>query len=91
MSQIAGNYMVRYVFSATASAVVLPAVEVIGIGWFSTISAAFLSISAILVMFTSLRGESWRNTFDEKHDKRQLHRDEKAKANEERRHSREVV
>ncbi|KAB5525748.1 major facilitator superfamily domain-containing protein [Coniochaeta sp. 2T2.1] len=39
---IAGNYFVRYLFACAATACVLPAVEGIGVGWFSTISAAFL-------------------------------------------------
>jgi len=91
MVRTAGNYVIRYVFSAIASAVCLPAVEAIGIGWFSTISAVFLVMSAVAVMLTTLRGESWRNKIEEKHDQRQLHRKEKAKVEEKRSHTREVV
>ncbi|KAK8101111.1 hypothetical protein PG999_011485 [Apiospora kogelbergensis] len=39
---LAGNYLVRYIFGAIGTAVVLPAVNHIGIGAFSTISAGFM-------------------------------------------------
>ena len=41
---LAGNYLVRYIFGATGTAVVLPAVNSIGIGAFSTISAGFMTV-----------------------------------------------
>ncbi|KAI1840893.1 hypothetical protein JX266_012903 [Neoarthrinium moseri] len=41
----AANYLLRYIFGAAGSAVVLPAVEKIGIGAFSTISAGFVAIT----------------------------------------------
>ncbi|KAF7323431.1 Major facilitator superfamily transporter protein [Mycena chlorophos] len=63
---IAGNYMVRYVFAAAASAVVLPAVDAIGVGWFSTISAVFLVISAGAVYATAVLGRRWRDWVDGK-------------------------
>jgi MFS family permease len=63
---VAGNYMVRYVFAAIGTAVVLPAVEGIGVGWFSTISALFLVVSAIAVYFTCLYGRAWREKVDKK-------------------------
>jgi hypothetical protein len=44
---IAGNYMARYLFAALGTAVVLPAVEAIGVGWFSTISAGFMVAAAL--------------------------------------------
>ena len=43
---IAGNYFVRYLFACAGTACVLPAVQAIGVGWFSTISALFLVLSA---------------------------------------------
>ncbi|CAK5263960.1 unnamed protein product [Mycena citricolor] len=61
---VAGNYMTRYVFAAAGSAVVLPAVEKIGVGWFSTISAVFLVVTTVAVYFTAVYGESWRNRID---------------------------
>lgn len=39
----AANYLLRYIFGAAGSALVLPAVERIGIGAFSTISAGFVA------------------------------------------------
>jgi MFS family permease len=63
---VAGNYMVRYLFAAAGSAAVLPAIEKIGVGWFSTISCAFLIFSTGLVLFTTMYGESWRRRFNEK-------------------------
>lgn len=41
----AANYLMRYIFGAAGSAVVLPAVEKIGIGAFTTISAGFVAVS----------------------------------------------
>ncbi|KAL3457033.1 major facilitator superfamily domain-containing protein [Aspergillus heterothallicus] len=39
---IAGNFFIRYIFGAVASATAIPAAESIGVGWFSTISAVLL-------------------------------------------------
>ncbi|KAJ7609221.1 major facilitator superfamily domain-containing protein [Mycena polygramma] len=61
---VAGNYMTRYLFAALGSAVVLPAVEKIGIGWFSTISAVFLILVTAAVYCTALWGKSWRDKID---------------------------
>jgi MFS family permease len=71
---IAGNYMVRYLFGALGTAVVLPAVEKIGVGWFSTISAAFMVAAALAVAATVTWGKGWRDTVD---DKRRMLRAEK--------------
>jgi MFS family permease len=57
---VAGNYMLRYVFAAVGSGVVLPAVQAIGVGWFSTVSAAFLFASGLGVWATSIFGTKWR-------------------------------
>ncbi|KAF4455666.1 hypothetical protein F53441_2066 [Fusarium austroafricanum] len=56
----ATNFFARYLVGCVASAVVLPAVEVIGIGWFSTISAAFLIVSALATMAAIRWGKGWR-------------------------------
>lgn len=61
---IAGNYMIRYLFAALASATVLPAVERIGVGWFSTISAAFLVAGSLATGSAVLWGKSWRDAVD---------------------------
>lgn len=63
---IAGNYMIRYLFAALGSAFVLPAVEKIGVGWFSTISAAFLAVSAAATWSAVVWGREWRDGVDER-------------------------
>ncbi|KAF7952135.1 uncharacterized protein EAE97_001632 [Botrytis byssoidea] len=63
---IAGNYMIRYLFAATGSATVLPAVEKIGVGWFSTISAAFLVVSSAATWAAVRWGKGWRDAIDGK-------------------------
>jgi len=64
---IAGNYAMRYLFGALGSALVLPAIKAIGVGWFSTISAIFLIVAACLTYLTALRGEGWRTRIQERH------------------------
>ncbi|KAF2462437.1 major facilitator superfamily domain-containing protein [Lineolata rhizophorae] len=63
---IAGNYVVRYFFAGMGTAVCLPAIETIGVGWFSTISAIFLVISALSVYATTIWGRQWREKVDAK-------------------------
>ncbi|KAF2003001.1 MFS general substrate transporter [Amniculicola lignicola CBS 123094] len=63
---IAGNYMIRYLFAALGSAVCLPAIRKIGVGWFSTISAIFLVVSTGLAYITALHGREWRVAINEK-------------------------
>lgn len=57
---VAGNFMVRYLFGAVASAVVLPAVESIGVGWFCTISAALLILGGSGIYSVARWGGGWR-------------------------------
>ncbi|ROV86929.1 hypothetical protein VMCG_10905 [Cytospora schulzeri] len=57
---VAGNFMVRYLFGAVASAIVLPAVESIGVGWFCTISAALLILGGLGVYSVARWGGGWR-------------------------------
>ncbi|KAJ7184565.1 major facilitator superfamily domain-containing protein [Mycena filopes] len=61
---VAGNYMVRYLFAAAGSAVVLPAIQKIGVGWFSTISSIFLVAVTVAVYCTAVWGQSWRDRID---------------------------
>lgn len=61
---VAGNYMIRYFFAAAGSAVCLPAIEKIGVGWFSTITTGFLIASAAAVWATTIWGEGWRRAVD---------------------------
>jgi hypothetical protein len=87
---IAGNYMVRYLFGALGTAVVLPAIEHIGVGWFSTISALFMTFSAGTVWCTILWGKDWRDAVDGKRRMKRAKKMQKAaeKANLE--HAQEV-
>lgn len=57
---VAGNFVVRYSFGAVGSAVVLPAVETIGVGWFSTVSAVLMVVGALGVWAVIRLGEGWR-------------------------------
>lgn len=61
---IAGNYLIRYFFAAAGSAVCIPAIDAIGVGWFSTIGSAFLIVGALGVWATCARGEAWRTRID---------------------------
>jgi MFS family permease len=62
---IAGNFVVRYLFAAIGSAIVLPAVEKIGVGWYSTISAGFLVFSGLAIGAAIIWGKQWRDRIDE--------------------------
>jgi hypothetical protein len=53
-------------FAALGSATVLPAVEKIGVGWFSTISALFLMASSLATLAAVLWGRGWREKIDQK-------------------------
>ncbi|VUC29947.1 unnamed protein product [Clonostachys rosea] len=58
---IGGNYVARYISGAIGTAVAIPAIEKIGVGWFSTISAVYLVFSTVLVYVTVLFGAEWRS------------------------------
>lgn len=57
---VAGNYVMRYVFAAAGTAASLPTIERIGVGWFSTISAAFLVAAGGALWVTAEHGSKWR-------------------------------
>jgi multidrug resistance protein len=79
---VAGNYMIRYMFAGAGSAICLPAVEHIGVGWFSTISASFLILTAISLWATTVWGEAWRRGVDNKKKrKREARKQEQEKDN----------
>ncbi|KAF2717973.1 MFS general substrate transporter [Polychaeton citri CBS 116435] len=63
---VAGNYMIRYAFAAAGSAACLPAIETIGVGGFSTISAAFLFAGGVGIWAVTIWGKGWREHVDEK-------------------------
>jgi len=63
---IAGNYMIRYLFGAAGTATVLPAVQKIGVGWFSTISALFMVVSGLSTITAIAWGNEWREAIDTK-------------------------
>ena len=69
---IAGNYFVRYLFACAVTACVLPAVQGIGVGWFSTITALFLVASTVAIMATIRWGKGWREGVDERRRKRTM-------------------
>jgi hypothetical protein len=81
---ISGNYMVRYFFAALGSAVVLPAIEKVGVGWFSTISSVFMVAGSGLVWAVIKWGNGWQNDVDRKIEEKERVRKEKrmARANE---------
>ena len=68
---VAGNYLTRYAIAALGSGTVLPAVEKIGIGWFSTISALFLIVTGITIWLTTIFGPQWRTRVDEKLERKE--------------------
>lgn len=74
---VAGNYMFRYVFAALGTGVVLPAIQAIGVGWFSTISASFLLLAGSFVWLTTLFGAQWRQKVDERKRQRKIRRSNK--------------
>ncbi|KAI0551970.1 major facilitator superfamily domain-containing protein [Xylaria curta] len=64
---IAGNYAMRYLFGCLATAIVLPAIETIGVGWFSTISTIFLLLGTLCTYLSIRYGKIWRDAIDAKH------------------------
>lgn len=61
---VAGNYLTRFMFAAAGTAACLPAIEGIGIGWFSTISGLFMTTTAGMVWLLTIYGEKWRQDRD---------------------------
>ncbi|KAF1990150.1 MFS general substrate transporter [Aulographum hederae CBS 113979] len=74
---VAGNYMVRYFFAALGTATCLPAIEKMGVGWFSTISALFMVVAAVMVYGTTLYGRGWRDGVDRKKVERLRQKEER--------------
>ncbi|KAL4783283.1 major facilitator superfamily domain-containing protein [Aspergillus varians] len=55
---IAGNFFIRYIFGAVASATAIPAAESIGVGWFSTISALLMVVGGAGILVSARWGKS---------------------------------
>ena len=85
---VAGNYMIRYVFAAAGSALCLPAIQAIGVGWFSTISCGFMAVTAVAIWATTVWGEGWRKAVDSKKREKRKARE---RANEEKTGGKEGV
>jgi MFS family permease len=56
----AANFFVRYLSGCLGTAVVLPAIEGVGVGWFSTISTLLLLSGSCATMAAIRWGEKWR-------------------------------
>ncbi|KAI1389968.1 MFS general substrate transporter [Hypoxylon trugodes] len=69
---VAGNYAIRYLFACVGTAVVLPAIDSIGVGWFSTISALYLVIGTLCALASILWGKEWRQKVDARRKRRTL-------------------
>lgn len=74
---MAGNYLIRYLFACAGTAVCLPAIEAIGVGWFSTISSVFLIASAGLTWAVTIWGRGWREAVDRRKEKKKARQMEK--------------
>jgi predicted MFS family arabinose efflux permease len=68
---VAGNFCLRYLFGALGTALVLPAIEKIGVGWFSTISSISLVVATGVIYLNALYGQRWRENIDAKREARQ--------------------
>ncbi|KAH7326289.1 major facilitator superfamily domain-containing protein [Stachybotrys elegans] len=62
----AANFFVRYLAGCLGTAVVLPAIQGIGVGWFSTISTMLLVAGAVAVAASIRWGKEWREGIDAK-------------------------
>ncbi|OLN87476.1 Dityrosine transporter 1-like protein 4 [Colletotrichum chlorophyti] len=65
---MAGNYFIRYVFAAVGTALVLPGIQGIGVGWFSTVSALFVMAASAAVCCVVIWGSDSRTNSGEKSD-----------------------
>lgn len=63
---IGSNYAMRYMAGTVSIAVVLPAIERIGLGWYSTISAALIVAASGGLVLTVKKGRNMRDKIDVK-------------------------
>ncbi|OGM46263.1 MFS transporter [Aspergillus bombycis] len=69
---IAGKYIIQYIFSAGSSALVVPIINAIGVGWTFTICVIFSIIGGLLTMATSRWGldmQQWAERTFRIHDR----------------------
>ncbi|KAI1762846.1 MFS general substrate transporter [Hypoxylon sp. FL1150] len=67
---VAGNYALRYLLACAGTAVVLPAINSIGVGWFSTISALFVFSGTVCAYVSIKKGREWRQSVDARRKRR---------------------
>ncbi|KAF5258495.1 hypothetical protein FOXYS1_10925 [Fusarium oxysporum] len=60
-SIVASHYMMRYSLAGVATALCMPMLNHIGVGWMSTVSGSLLLVSTTLVYWTIRSGKSWRD------------------------------
>ena len=60
----AANFFVRYLAGCLGTAVVLPTIDAIGVGWFSTISVVLMVVSTAGTMAAVRWGPKWREDID---------------------------
>lgn len=65
---VAANFVLRYTFSCLATAIVVPGIAAIGVGWMSTITATFLVVSCLAVLVTVKWGANWRERIYKKQE-----------------------
>lgn len=56
----AANFFVRYLAGCIGTAVVLPAIQGVGVGWFSTLSAALMALSGLGLLAAIKFGQGWQ-------------------------------
>ncbi|KAF1811055.1 MFS general substrate transporter [Eremomyces bilateralis CBS 781.70] len=61
---VAANFMLRYFFAALGTATCLPSIQKIGVGWVSTICAAFLVLVTVLTHAVTIWGRRWHDQVD---------------------------
>lgn len=62
----AANFFIRYLAGVLGTAVVLPAIEGVGVGWFSTLSAGLLALSAVGLLGAIRYGQGWQKKVKDK-------------------------
>ncbi|KAL2866440.1 putative MFS transporter [Aspergillus lucknowensis] len=63
---IGGKYIIQYTFSAGASALVVPLIDAIGVGWTFTICAVMTLIGAVLVVIIARWGIDMQNRVEQR-------------------------